>query len=217
MNSEQYKALTIREFDTAAAGFDNDDPSVYNMCRKDYPDILKEVKKEEFTKLLDAGCGTGAMLKLFAKDIPDKEYYGIDLSSKMIEVAKQNTEGIHLMQGDCEELPYPDETFDVITCSMSFHHYPNVSKFFYNANRILKPNGRLILRDVTIRNPLILWLFNHIEIPLLNRFFQKGDVKCYSKNDVQQLCDESNLILERFEIRKGMRLHAVIRKKTETL
>lgn len=212
MNSEQLKALTVKEFDQAAAGFDNDDPSVYNMCRKDYPDILKEVKKEDFSNLLDAGCGTGAMLKLFSRDIPDKEYYGIDLSEKMIEVAKQNAGSIHFLQGDCEELPYPQNSFDVITCSMSFHHYPNVEKFFRNVHRILKPGGRLILRDMTTGNPAFLWFFNHIEIPLLNRFFGKGDVKVYSGKDIQQLCDANDLILESFEIRRGFRLHAVVRK-----
>ncbi len=212
MNSEQYKALTLKEFDQAAAGFDNDDLSVYNMCRKDYPDILEEVKKENFSILLDAGCGTGAMLKLFARDIPEKKYYGIDLSGKMIEVAKQGASDIQFMQGDCEELPYPHDTFDVITCSMSFHHYPNVEKFFHNAHRILKPKGRLILRDMTVNHSLILWFINHVEMPILNRFFGKGDVKCYSRKDVQQLCDASGLILEKFEVRKGMRLHAVIRK-----
>lgn len=42
MTSEKYKKLSLKEFDRAAEKFDDDDPSVYNMCRKDYPDILAE-------------------------------------------------------------------------------------------------------------------------------------------------------------------------------
>lgn len=61
MTAEEYKKLSLREFDRAAEKFDDDDPSVYNMCRKDYPDVLAEVVKEPFSDLLDAGCGTGAM------------------------------------------------------------------------------------------------------------------------------------------------------------
>lgn len=45
MTSEQYKKLSLREFDEAAEKFDDNDPSVYNMCRKDYPDVLAEVRK----------------------------------------------------------------------------------------------------------------------------------------------------------------------------
>ena len=46
---KELKELTLKEFNKAAEQFDNDDPSVYNLCRKDYPDILEELEKEEFT------------------------------------------------------------------------------------------------------------------------------------------------------------------------
>ena len=39
------KRLTIKEFDKAAQQFDNDNISVYNICRNDYPHILKEIDK----------------------------------------------------------------------------------------------------------------------------------------------------------------------------
>ena len=48
-SAEELKALTLHEFNNAAKQFDNKNPSVYNMCRKDYPDLLAELEKEEFT------------------------------------------------------------------------------------------------------------------------------------------------------------------------
>lgn len=72
MKIEALKQLTVREFDRAAGCFDNDNPGVYNMCRKDYPDILAEIKKEEFQTVLDAGCGTGAIIYLLHKEFPKK-------------------------------------------------------------------------------------------------------------------------------------------------
>ena len=42
MTNQKYKNLTLREFDAAAEKFDDSDPSVYNLCRKDYPDLLDE-------------------------------------------------------------------------------------------------------------------------------------------------------------------------------
>lgn len=56
-SAEDLKELTLNEFNKAAKQFDGSNPSVYNMCRKDYPDILAELEKEDFMDVLDAGCG----------------------------------------------------------------------------------------------------------------------------------------------------------------
>lgn len=213
ITSEEYKKLSLLEFDQAAAKFDDSDPSVYNMCRKDYPDVVAEVVKESFSDLLDAGCGTGAMLGMFKQDYPGINYTGVDLSEKMIETARsKHTEGIRFVAGDCEDLPFPDGSFDVVTCSMSFHHYPNPEKFFISLKRVLRPEGRLVLRDMASDSSLVMWLINHIEIPLLNKILHKGDVHVYSRNDIQRLCDVSGLKLELYEVRRGFRLHCVVRK-----
>ena len=213
MTGEEYKKLSMKEFDQAAEKFDDDDPSVYNMCRKDYPDVLAEVVKEPFSDLLDAGCGTGAMLGMFRRDYPDKNYTGVDLSKKMIETArKKHRDGICFVAGDCEELPFDADSFDVVTCSMSFHHYPNPEKFFMSLHRVLRPGGRLVLRDMASDNGAVMWFINHIEIPLCNRLLHKGDVHCYSRAEIQKLCNAGRLKLERYEVRKGFRLHCVVRK-----
>lgn len=214
MTSEQYKKLSLQEFDQAAEKFDDDGPSFYNMCRKDYPDVLAEVVKEPFSELLDAGCGTGAMLGMFQKDCPDKNYTGIDLSGKMIETAKKkNLEGIRFVTGDCENLPFEENSFDVVTCSMSFHHYPNPEKFFHSLYRVLRPGGRLVLRDMAAKSKAAMWFFNHIEIPIVNRVLRRGDVHVYSEEDIQRLCSASSLKMESYEVRKGFRLHCVVRKQ----
>lgn len=213
MTSEQFKKITLKEFDEAAEKFDDNDPGVYNMCRKDYPDVLAEVKKEPFTDLLDAGCGTGAMLDMFKKDIPDKKYTGIDLSQKIIETAKRKRlAGVNFVSGDCENLPFAENSFDVVTCSMSFHHYPNPEKFFQSLKRVLRPGGRLILRDMASKSGAMMWFFNHIEIPVLRTLLRKGDVHVYTKEDIQRLCNVSGLKLELYEVRKDFRLHCVVRK-----
>lgn len=209
--AEELKALSLHEFNKAAEKFDDSDPSIYNMCRKDYPDILAELEKENFTDLLDAGCGTGAVIALLAGQFPNRHYTGIDLSPKMVEAARaKRIKGAEFICGDCEKLPFPEHSFDVVTCSMSFHHYPHPVDFFRSCQRVLRPGGRLIIRDMT--GPSIMIMFvNRIEIPLA-RLVGKGDVACYGRKDFQTFCKESGLILERFEQRKGLRLHSVMRK-----
>ncbi|MBD5506637.1 MAG: class I SAM-dependent methyltransferase [Lachnospiraceae bacterium] len=213
MTNEEYKKLSQKEFDRAAAKFDDNDPSIYNVCRKDYPDILAEAVKEPFYDLLDAGCGTGAMLAMFKRDYPDRNYIGLDLSEKMIETAnKKHIDGIRFVAGDCENLPFEDNSFDVVTCSLSFHHYPNPERFFMSLHRVLRPGGRFILREMAPSNEVLLWLMNHIQLPIVNKILHKGDVHVYSRADIQRLCDASGMKLELFEIRKGLRQHCVVRK-----
>ncbi len=213
MTSEEYKKMSEKEFDRAAAKFDDDDLSIYNVCRKDYPEVLAEAVREPFSDLLDAGCGTGAMLAMFKRDYPEGNYTGVDLSEKMIETAnKKQIDGIRFVAGDCENLPFEDNSFDVVTCSLSFHHYPNPEKFFMSLHRVLRPGGRFILREMAPSNKVLLWLMNHIQLPIVNLILHKGDVHVYSRDDIQRLCEISGMKLELYEPRKGLRQHCVIRK-----
>ncbi|MBQ8922475.1 MAG: methyltransferase domain-containing protein [Oscillospiraceae bacterium] len=215
MTSKEYKALSVREFTKAAEVYETDHAGVYNMCKKDYPDVLAELEKEPFADLLDCGCGTAPMLTLLHEKYPEKHYTGIDLTPKMIEVAKaKNMEGVELVVGDCERLPFAKESFDVVICCESFHHYPNPQRFFNSVFRVLRPNGRFILRDMTMNSAAVRWFCNHIEMPLAH-LAGKGDVRIYGKEDIRSLCKKAGLRMESFEKRGFCRLHCVIRKPAE--
>ena len=213
MTDKEYKEMSLKEFSKAAEIYETDQAGVYKLCKKDYPDVLKELEKEDFTDLLDCGCGTAPMLTLLKEKYPDKRYTGIDLTPKMIEVAKsKNMEGVELIVGDCKNLPFPDASFDVVICCQSFHHYPNVQDFFNSVYRVLRPGGRLILRDMTSDNSFALWFMNHIEMPLIN-LSGHGDVHVYGRDEVDGLCRKAGLKMESFEARGFFRLHCVARKQ----
>ncbi len=208
------KKLTIKEFDKAAKHFEDSTPSVYNLCKKDYPDILAEINKENWHSVLDAGCGTGAVLELLSKKYPDKEYTGIDISEKMIEVAsKKGLKNARFVRGDCENLPFENESFDTVICSQSFHHYTDPQGFFNSVSRVLKNGGRLILRDMSTNITPIYWFVNHIEMPLINHLAHKGDVRIYNEKDIKALCHNCGMEVEIFEHKWFFRMHAVCRKK----
>lgn len=211
MNSEQYKQLSIREFTKAADRYETDHAGIYKMCKQDYPDILADLEKEPFTDLLDCGCGTGSMTSLLHQAYPERHYTGIDLPPKMIEVAQsKQLPNARFIVGDCENLPFAENSFDVVICSQSFHHYPNPQDFFNSVYRVLRPGGWLILRDNTGPNVFI-WLINHIEIPLAH-LAGHGDVRVYSRSQIQSMCEKAGLSLESFEQRKGLRMHCAARK-----
>ena len=212
MTSEQYKELSVSEFTKTAERYESNHAGIYEMCKKDYPDILEELEKEEFSSLLDAGCSPAPMISLLAEKYPTRHYTGLDLTPAMIEQAKKkNIPNADFVVGDCEKFPFGENTFDAIICSNSFHHYPNPQAFFNSVKRCLRSGVRLILRDVTSDNKLLLWFMDNIELPLAN-LCGHGDVKIAKRATIMKCCKNAGLKVEKFEIRKGMRMHCVVRK-----
>ena len=112
--------------------------------------------------------------------------------------------------GDCEHLPFPVCAFDAVICCQRFHHYPNVQDFFNGVYRVVRPGGRLILPDMTVKTAIVRWIFNHIELPLVN-LAGHGDVRVYGTEEVRELCRKAGLDMESGEKRGSFRLRCVAR------
>jgi ubiquinone/menaquinone biosynthesis C-methylase UbiE len=211
----EYKALSIREFTKAAEVYDSGHAGIYEMCKDDYPPILEELREAGFGDLLDVGCGTGPMVELLASEFSGRRYTGLDLTPKMIEVANaKGIEGARFVVGDAEDLPFEDACFDAVICANSFHHYPNPQAFFDGVARVLRPDGRLVLRDYTAPAP-ILWLMNHTEMPLAN-LIGHGDVRAYTLDEVRAFCTAAGLVPVTLEAQRKFRLHLVALKPADS-
>lgn len=212
MRTEQnYKDLSIKEFTRAAEVYDSGHAGLYEICKDDYPPVLEELKKISFQDLLDVGCGTGPMIELLLREFPKKNYTGIDLTPRMIEVAQaKKLPHAEFLVGDSENLPFADGSFDVVICTNSFHHYPNPQAFMKETSRVLRKDGRLILRDYT-SNAVMLWLMNHVEMPLAH-LGGHGDVKIHSCGEVDSMCRLAGLTVQKLEMQKGFRMHLVASK-----
>ncbi len=212
LTEQKYKDLSIKEFTKAAEVYDSGHAGVYEMCKDDYPPVYQELKEYPFQELLDVGCGTGPMIELLLKKFPDRNYTGIDLTPRMIEVAQEKKLAhTKFLVGDSENLPFPKDAFDVVVCTNSFHHYPNPQAFMNEAARVLKVGGRLVLRDYT-SNTFIVWLMNHIEMPLAH-FGGHGDVRVYHCQEVGEMCKKAGLKVLKLEKQKGFRMHLVAEKE----
>jgi ubiquinone/menaquinone biosynthesis C-methylase UbiE len=72
-------------------------------------------------RILDVGCGTGFLARLLAQTLNAVQVVGLDADEKMLDLAHQMLEGerltgqVELRQGDAYQLPFPDETFDLVT------------------------------------------------------------------------------------------------------
>ena len=55
MTNEEYKNMSVREFTKAAGRYESNHAGIYEMCKKDYPDILEELEKEDFSGCINRG------------------------------------------------------------------------------------------------------------------------------------------------------------------
>jgi len=73
---------------------------------------------------------------------------------------------LHLVQGDSQRLPFEDNSFDLITCTHSFHHYPQQHKVLAEMHRVLRRGGRLLILDGN-RDGLLGWLLYDIMVVMM--------------------------------------------------
>ena len=209
--AEEYKQLSIKEFTRAAKVHETQHAGIYEMCRDDYPQMLAELETAPFADVLDVGCGTGAVIELLREKYPNARYTGLDLTPAMIDAAvAKGLPNCDFVVGDAEDLPFADASFDAVLSSNSFHHYPNPAAFFAGAFRVLRPGGRLILRDYT-SNDLVVWLMNTFELPLA-RLIGHGDVRVSKLSELRSLAQGAGFEVEKLEAQKSFRAHLVARK-----
>ena len=97
----------------------------------------------------------------------------------MIRMAKaKNLSHTEFVVGDCEHLPFAEESFDAVICSNSFHHYPNPKNAVMEFYKVLRNGGTLLLADYW--KPFPMRQLMNIFIPFSN----EGDVKIYSQNEI---------------------------------
>ena len=151
-------------FDRRASAYDRGFEG--KSARRFYRLILNELKLNDGARVLDVGCGTGALLRMMA-DRYRIIGTGIDMGQGMIEQAHRNCPEMDIQVSRCEETPFDDNTFDALTCCLAYHHFSDKQGFTKEALRILKPGGRLYIADprfpVFIRTPLN-GIFRHMNI-----------------------------------------------------
>ncbi|MCS6857587.1 MAG: class I SAM-dependent methyltransferase [Sandaracinaceae bacterium] len=90
--------------------------------------------------VLEVGCGTGLLLERVARIARSAE--GVDLSPRMLEHAKRK--GLNVREGDARDLPYPDESFDLVYAFKVFPHIQEIEKAFMEMVRVTRKGGHFV-------------------------------------------------------------------------
>ncbi len=114
-----------------------------------YQDMADALELRPDDELLDVGCGSGAFLARHARHV--RRVAAIDLSDLQIALARRNlgdriTAGsADVVQGDAAALPWPDDTFTVVTSMETFAGFPDPEQVLAEMFRVLRPGGRVVL------------------------------------------------------------------------
>ena len=110
--------------------------------------LRKKLLSKATGKILDVACGTGQNLPLFA---PNSEITAVDLSPKMLELARMNAIkhglDVNLAVMDAEHLEFPDGSFDTVVSTLSTCTFPNPLKALQEIKRVCQPNGLILLLE----------------------------------------------------------------------
>lgn len=101
-------------------------------------------------KILDVGCGRGGTIYLIQTHYKPIATVGLDLSTEGIAYCNRiyDYENSRYINGDAENLPFADESFDIVTNIESSHNYPNRFAFYDSVYRVLRPGGFFLYSDV---------------------------------------------------------------------
>lgn len=114
---------------------------------------LEIMKLTPNMRILDAGCGTGAVTRKMAQLVSPKEVYGLDINPLFIDSAKklaenEGIENIRFEQGDIDNLPYEDNYFDLSYCRGVLMHVNDPVKTVSEMARVTKPGGIVAVSDL---------------------------------------------------------------------
>lgn len=105
-------------------------------------------------KVLDAGTGTARIPLLLCQQRPQWQVTGIDLAENMLKIGAEHIKNAGLQQQivlelvDAKQLPYPNAHFDLVISNSLIHHLPDPLPFLQEINRVLKPKGAILIRDL---------------------------------------------------------------------
>ncbi|MFB4167561.1 class I SAM-dependent methyltransferase [Virgibacillus sp. JSM 102003] len=115
---------------------------------KDLSLMINWLQPKSTMKVLDIATGGGHVAKHLATHV--KQVVATDITEEMLEntaLYLKSYKNIFYAVADAEDLPFEGESFDIVSCRIAAHHFPDPERFIAEVNRVLKPGGQFLLID----------------------------------------------------------------------
>lgn len=161
-------------------------------------ETLRRLRVAPGDRVLDVGCGTGALLEALSCAAPHAKLAGVDLSGEMLEVGRRRLgAAIDLRQAYAETLPFGDAAFDVVVSTNVLHFIRHPVPALREIHRVLNPSGRVVVTD---------WCDDYFACRVCDRFlrvFSRAHVRTYGSEECRELLMEggfASIDVERYRI-----------------
>jgi fatty-acid O-methyltransferase len=139
-------------------GYEEDPPMALPLSASDEPNRFfiqlyhRTATQADFSgkRVLEIGCGHGGGASYLMRTLHPASYTGLDLNSAGIAFCRKrhNLAGQEFVQGDAENLPFPEQSFDAVINIESSLHYPRFPRFLAEVARVLCPGGHFLYADL---------------------------------------------------------------------
>jgi demethylmenaquinone methyltransferase / 2-methoxy-6-polyprenyl-1,4-benzoquinol methylase len=149
--------------------------------------ITAEAAVRPGDRVLDACCGTGDLA--LAALAAGGRVVGLDFSERMLDRATRKSRSVEWRRGDALDLPFADESFDVVTVGFGVRNLDDVGRGLGEFRRVLRPHGRLAVLEITRPSGVLapfyrLW-FDGL-VPLAGRVLPGGSAYTYLPASVRR-------------------------------
>jgi ubiquinone/menaquinone biosynthesis methyltransferase len=147
---DKKRLLNQELFSTIAAEYDRvTRPLSFGRDRAWKRELMDSLPLLTRPRCLDIACGTGDLCELLAAKYPDAEVVGLDLTEKMLDVARVRIcdPRVTFRAGDMCRMDFPDGSFDVVTGGYALRNAPDLHQALEEIRRVLKPGGTAAFLD----------------------------------------------------------------------
>jgi ubiquinone/menaquinone biosynthesis C-methylase UbiE len=134
--------------------------------------------------VLDIGCGTAEFERLVLQEHPEQRMVGVDVSEKMLELARQKCEAypnVTFCNASASALPFPDHQFDVVVSASALHYFQEPDASLAEMRRVVKPGGSVVILD---------WCKDYISCRLFDivlKMIEPGYERCFTERQLDRL------------------------------
>ena len=133
---------------------------------------LARVLSDQPARILDAGCGTGGLIRRLEGRFPKWQWTGVDLEPPACALARERC-GTRIIEASVENIPLNEATFDAVVMADVLYHLDDDAAALQEAFRVLRPGGLLV-----VNVPAHRWLWSYHDVTVHGRRrYERGELR----------------------------------------